>query len=254
MKDFKKVFKELARAKQATAADHLELFVLKAVAAKSNHSKVQIASDMIREAFRPVTNKTKLENGMDPHLGLLKAFHEAWVFPISWEEFQTKEFATRPLLGCIENEMELWQYRHICEEIRNTIRSSGELVDKDYSFFFVRDDIDASYQAVQAAHAALLLGKYLTPKNINLTTLNFVVCGASAEQIETFIPQRIANMERVGFVSFKEPDIGDKVTCIATTPIPYSQKHIFGDFKLLKFDSPKNNFGESRIGPVKGDI
>lgn len=248
MKDFKKVFKELARAKQATAADHLEYFILKAISAKSNHSKAQIASEMIKEAFRPVTNKVKLENGMHPHHGLDVAMAEAWIYPVNFEELSKRNLSTRPLLECIENDLELKQYQSIIKEIKDSLFANGEFLDKDYSFFFVRDDIDPSYQAVQAAHAALLLGQHLSKKNINLNDLNFVVCAASSEQIDKYIPERIkASTENVELVKFVEPDIGNKVTCIATTPIPYSHKNVFGDFKLLKFYGQGKFSSDSRL-------
>lgn len=239
MKDFKKIFKELARAKQATAADHLEYFILKAITAKSNVDKVQIASDMIKEAFLPTTNKNKLDNGQHPNLGLIKAMFEAFIYPTTMKELEGKTFATRPLLDCIENDMELWQYRNIISTIRSKVTEEKEFIDHDYLFFFVRNDIDPGYQAVQAAHAALLLGKELDGYDLN--KLNFVVCGASKLDLERNIPERIRNgfEKPPQYVGFYEPDLHGEITCIGTHPIPYSQKSVFGDYKLLKFYANK---------------
>lgn len=238
MKDFRKIFKSISTNKQATAADHVEYFILKAMTAKTNNNRAQIASDMIFDAFNPVTNENKLTNGMHPYLGLQKALLEASVYQTSLSNIKPQQFSTRPLLECIENDMELKLYQNIWNEIYDSYIKEREPLDKDYVFFFVDKTLPLNYQAVQAAHAALVLGTKERMKSFDVTKLNFVVCHATKDDLLTHIPFIVTHdLENVDYVEFREPDLGNRVTCVATTPIPYSHKGVFSHYDLMNFDT-----------------
>lgn len=101
-----------------------------------------------------------------------------------------------------------------------------------YIYCFVRRDLSHPQQCVQTAHACIE-----SCKIFNFAALSdhpsVIVCGVKSEtQLET-VCKRL-KQQGIHFVSFREPDIGNQLTSVATEPIFGEQRNFFRKYQLLK--------------------
>jgi hypothetical protein len=83
---------------------------------------------------------------------------------------------------------------------------------------------------VQACHACLEAARAFLPSDQEHPFL--VVCGV---RDEVRLGRCRDRLRRAGirFRTFFEPDLGDRLTALATEPIRGSQRHVFRDYRLL---------------------
>jgi hypothetical protein len=94
----------------------------------------------------------------------------------------------------------------------------------------VRQDIPLSQQLVQAVHAAHEAGIYLSEES---QTSSVVVCGVSNEQ-ELLKSQARIESRGIRFVLFREPDMNDEATALASEPLNGTGKKAFANYKLWR--------------------
>lgn len=229
MKDFKKIWKDLANKKEVTAIDTILYCLFKAYTAKSNADKVVILSRLLAKAFTPITNKNRLEKGCTPWSTLL--YRVFWT--IQRVKGDPKYLVNcKGMLSVFENtgEREGLAYLLIAayKEINN---SKSERFDPPYTYIFVRQDISNEQQLVQSSHIALELGAKM---DHDFRGLHFTVIGVGdLKELE----DTKENLEKLGisFEYFIEPDIGDQMTAIATYPIHAQKRRLLSKYRLLTF-------------------
>lgn len=104
-----------------------------------------------------------------------------------------------------------------------------------YAYIFVRQDISQEQQLIQFGHVACVLGRNL-PDDICPHSLNFVGIGVPNE---SKLWESLAHMALNGveYVAFKEPDMGDELTAVASLPIAGMKRDAFKKFDTLRFSS-----------------
>ena len=95
----------------------------------------------------------------------------------------------------------------------------------------VRTDLPLEQQIVQAVHAAHESGRHLAPQNESIDSV--VVCRVDSEQKLMRAHDRL---ERQGIrtVLFREPDIGNQATALATEPVNGSVRKSLSKYPLWK--------------------
>ena len=226
MKNFKEVWKSLAKAKTATAADVMIYNIFKAMTAK-NPNKEEVIIGLLQRAFTPVSRPSKLSNGRRAYDILSRISGQTMIYANKVFDFKAEPTT---LLDCFENVQEIEKYKKLVTFANINL---GKHVEDYYSYVFVRQDLHREQQIVQASHVTLVLGSKLNghnPKN-----LNFVVCGAKdledLKKVEAYI-----NDHGVETVDFVESDLNNEVTAIASFPIGVKQKSFMKRYKLLKFE------------------
>lgn len=226
MKDFRKEFKNLVHNNLDIAQDYVSLAIMKAMTAKSNESKTEIALNILESMFTKISNKIKLENGMSPYAGLKNAINSFYVMATD-------------MVYCLETEWEEDLFFRILAEIRDSVFGE-EIEHAKYVYFFVRDDMTSSYQAVQLAHMAFELGLITNQKDG--LGVNFVVCSVNKEDLYS-----LAN----DYLSFREPDMNDEITCVTTGIVSHKAKWMFSRFKLMKLPEKTNMLQNNTYDHVK---
>jgi hypothetical protein len=225
MKDFKQVWKSLAKARQISAADVFTYNIFKAITAK-NPNKLEVALNLLQRAFTPVTKPIKLKNGRRPY-DVISMMYGATRIDI--KDLPNLYNPPTRLRDCVETVEEIKMYNDIKEKV---CKELNDHVEDLYTFIFVRQDLNKEIQVVQSSHAALVLGHKL--KDHDPHKLNFVVCGAKDLSELMDIKNHIAT-EGIETVEFVEPDIDNEVTAIASFPMSVSKKRCMRHYKILKY-------------------
>lgn len=105
-------------------------------------------------------------------------------------------------------------------------------MNKNYVYFFTRQDISPEQQLVQTAHAALKMGSLVKP--INADETYFTVIGVR-DEIGLYAVREILDKFQRLYTIFREPDMGDAITSVVTYPIPEDERRELLAFSLLKF-------------------
>ena len=108
--------------------------------------------------------------------------------------------------------------------------------EKQYVYIFTRQDISPEQQLVQSAHVALKLGYGLATRGfcLNPDETYFTVVGVRNLDA-LFAAEDIISHTGIDFFEFREPDIGNEVTSIATFPISESKRGLLLAFSWLRF-------------------
>jgi hypothetical protein len=241
MEDYTKNWVAMANQKQITRAHVLQRCVLRAMGAKTNNNRAEIAISMLSEAFTPSSNYNKSANGW----GMWKAIELAVVetraalFHTARNPDHVVEMTA--LVSSLQGVLEVLEFQGILDQIEAVARKEEPLM-KHYVFIFVRTDISQEQQVVQAAHVAMLAGRIIETQvknpRFDFFDLNFVVCGAANEtELDEF--QEYFDMYGVDTVSFFEPDMNNEQTAFATFPIRKRDKVPFENFHLLSYGESK---------------
>lgn len=103
-----------------------------------------------------------------------------------------------------------------------------------YVYCFIRRDLSQPQQVVQVAHATIESCKSFDYRSLPEHP-SVIVCGVKTEtQLET-VMKRLKE-QGIRFALFREPDIGNQLTAIATEPICDADRGFFRKFQLLKGD------------------
>jgi len=98
---------------------------------------------------------------------------------------------------------------------------------------FVRLDLPHPNQVVQACHAIQEADRLFPIPEI---TPNVIVLGVKDEaKLHSVIEELV--LHKVGHAPFREPDMGNQITAVATSPIYEESRKLFRKYKLLKGDN-----------------
>lgn len=234
MKDYKTIWKQLAKDKKLTSRHFIQRAILIAMNSKSNMPKEDLVHILLYKYFSPVTNKIKMKNGYEEYDVIKLSTHQGyscigatkflndwriWFLPrakildVSYRDF----FDT-------EEEMELFINLH------NSINENK--IDRSYVYYFTVQDISPEQQAVQAAHVMYklgsILGKYANPDKTYFQWIGVPNVNAL---------HKIYNDNGGDVVAFYEPDMGMKMTSLALFPRLWFQRGGLVNYPLLKFNN-----------------
>lgn len=238
MKDFKTIYKAIV---QPRSYHVIQYAILRGLAhADERITATQLIDRYIHKAFTPIRRKTRLENGHEPNQALIDA--------ISW----ARSFAADPrnrfgkpqaLLGVkpddiFETEEEaaaykaqitrLWDKVFVPINVRYT---------RQYVYIFVRQDISPEYQLVQAAHVAAMMGHRQGQAGRlaeHFDQLYFTVIGVPTELALMKAEEELKQRGVTAYV-FREPDIGNQITAVASSPIIMNDRKGLLAYKRLVF-------------------
>jgi pentose-5-phosphate-3-epimerase len=96
----------------------------------------------------------------------------------------------------------------------------------------VRGNLTYPQKCVQSCHAAMEAAKYFLPQ-YNKEHPHLVVCEVKTED---HLKKTIEKLNRtdIQYKVFREPDIGNELTAIATEPLFGDKRKFFKKFQLLK--------------------
>ena len=241
MKEFKSLYKKIANAKQNTATHALQLAILKAIKAKSNGEKKDIAAAILYKSFTPITNETKLANGAKAYeavkatAGYLYFSSSDWARRedgTSYRKFRDKvKIFDVPFNEIFENEFEIQLYFEILEGLLK----DPDQIARHYTYIFVRQDLLSPEQvAVQAAHATFVAGAKLDYR-MNPAEVYFTLVGVNGP---VDWKNLVLNLNDHGtkYSKFVEPDLGFVNTAIATQPIHSAARGALRNYELLTFN------------------
>lgn len=215
--NWKNYWKLITNEKKNTSLDMFHFCMLKALKAKSNQKK-EIAETLLRKAFPPIVSDTKLANGRYVYDTLAELISRA-----RW---------TKTIFGfdrsVIMDDEGLAEYRNLLEQLKIHDIKENE---PEYLFLFVRQDITPEYQAVQAAHAAYKAGCVY---GTNPDETYFVLIGL-ADEVELNQVEKLLTTKYCEYVLFREPDIGNVITAMATKPIKAHRKNFLRKYEKLVF-------------------
>lgn len=105
-------------------------------------------------------------------------------------------------------------------------------------YVIVRTDLSYAQQSVQSTHAAIELyrqqGHVISEQHPHL-----VLCGVPNEGVLLNLFRKIRSLH-IPVVMFREPDLDDSVTAIATGLIDQEDRKHFRSLKLLKLKEPRD--------------
>lgn len=98
-------------------------------------------------------------------------------------------------------------------------------------YVFVRTDLSHSQRAVQSAHAAVEVARrgHVPPSD---PVPNLVMLGIASECELLLIAESLIPLD-IPFVAFREPDMGDSLTAVATAPVSHAMRRHFRRYQLL---------------------
>ena len=231
-KSYTEHWKNLANDKKITATDVLIHSALKAFFARGNVSRNEVFHSILARAFTPITNSTKLVNDLKhgPYKEVelifeyisfaLKYRYKFGIFGLS-EEATISEIFDGDTVRFDEFK------RFVLELDPNRIRQ------RHYTYIFVDQDmIEPIYQAVQAAHVAMVIGQKMN-KRFNSEKIHYQICKkpdvVDFEEFISYLMEKGVKVEK-----FYEPDV-DRTIAIGTHPIPDHKRKFLMDHELLTF-------------------
>ena len=100
-----------------------------------------------------------------------------------------------------------------------------------YMYVIVRNDLSPAQRAVQASHAAIeSTRKYLSDGDEHPSVIILIV---KNERKLIEVQARLKYDHDIEHIVFEEPDIGNQMTALATTPLCGDDRDIFKRFQLL---------------------
>jgi hypothetical protein len=215
------LWKKLANEKKISNYDVVAYALIKAINAKSNE-KLEVARALLLKSFTPITNDNKTMNGAQPFQALTSALHRAY-WSTLFEELSTDEKKL---------------FRSMVEQL-----IQENWVDTTYAYILVRTDIPPVHQAVQAAHATMLMGQQVPASKHDARYQSFCLLDGGDE---TALREFGAKIQRMGIKAayFWEPDANKlwdglhrkELTAIALHPLRKSvaqRKGFLSEKKLL---------------------
>jgi len=206
-------WKRISTAKEATARDHINYLIVKALLSKSN-DKQSVLTGLILKSFSPTTNPNKISNGWTRWKGLELA--------IGYSGFNHRSIGNIPLKDICTPEEWLPLLNYINEEFIKK--------EKNTIYFFVDEKLSPEQKMVQVSHLAFKVGLQLTKSaKTNPDTTHFIIleCGRNIMKsmlLDTYVP-----------VSHEFSDPGLTSVCTGVMSNFSFNSKIFKDFKLVKF-------------------
>lgn len=95
----------------------------------------------------------------------------------------------------------------------------------------IRKDLSFEQQVVQSCHASIEAALHLIPPNIEHP--HVIVCGIDNEEKLNKVVNKLNN-NGIKFRPFREADMEDQLTALATEPIFGERRKLFKNYQLLK--------------------
>lgn len=219
MKNFRTIWKQLAKDKKLESYHFVQRAVLIGLQSNRNMPKEEIVTILLDKYFSPITNKNKLANGCTKYQSIeiasyLIASKNSLILGQKPEDiFDTEE--------------EHKQYLALARPLQI------DKIDRKYLYYFTAQDMTPEQQAVQAAHAILAMGVRLG-KSINPHETYFQWIGTRDKSTLSWYVEKYKHMNPEKFF---EPDQGNSLTSFALPPIPWYSCGDLIDLPLLKFAS-----------------
>lgn len=106
-----------------------------------------------------------------------------------------------------------------------------KLFDHAYMYVLVRNDLSIPQQAVQSAHAAIESGRnYLKPGEEHPSV---IICSVKNENKLMKCAEELKE-QGIDFQLFREPDIGNAATALASRPLIGKERKAFSRFQLMR--------------------
>ena len=244
-KTYTRAWKKLAQ-EAITSTDIVLLAALKAFFAKKTNetNREAIFQSIIRQAFTPVTNQKKIFNGMHEWKGLKHALTQAaWIAQSSRAMHSivgffnlTKEETLNEIFnGSKEDFLEFGKF---LMDQKNLASQSDEGFEvfrrRNYTYIFVdQKNVEPIYQAVQAAHVAMVIGQKMD-KRFDASQVHYQICALPKDDIS--VEEMAFYLCAEGFTveEFYEPDV-DRIIAIGTHPVPSHKRGVLKKFDLLTF-------------------
>lgn len=219
MKDFREIYKALARANFVMSADVIARAVFIGM---ETDNPVRTAKQIISRAFTPITRKVKLDNGRQP----LDAVVQTLGNILNWNSHDA-----------LETVEEKTEFKNIVRSLLDSYRPSvTDQQTRRYVYIFVRQDIAPEYQAVQACHAAAKMGSRNVIMALNeFDELYFTLIGVPNLEAMAVAIRDCKSVEATVY-PFYEPDIGNVMTAFATSPVLMKNRKRLLAYKKLKFN------------------
>jgi hypothetical protein len=209
MKDFRPQWKALARECKVTVEDVLFNCILRAMY-NSRYDDDYGVSKLKVELTKSFVYSHRVHN--EPYIAVRLAAEHLYSRIFGAYDFQDR-FTNKHihLLDYFETQEELGDFKFLL----TGLMGPENLMSKQYVYFFVRQDLSKEQVVVQTAHAASVIASKIPDKD--WTKISFVVIGVASEEeladVVFAIEPSIAN------IKFREPDIKNQVTAIATYPM-----------------------------------
>ena len=227
-KSYIKFWKQIANEKATTREDHVIYCALKAFFAKDTNvlSKKEIFERICAKAFTPCTNKVKLANGWGPFkaielsLMIIKFTMNPTIFGFLIDMAINKIF---------DGDKDTYEKFNIFVKSL----SSNDIKRRHYTYIFVdQENVEPIYQAVQAAHVAMVIGQKMA-SSLDSANIHYQIC---KKPVDLSIEVLYKNLTEDGFTveKFYEPDV-KRTIAIGTHPVPeHNRKWLIGH-ELLTF-------------------
>lgn len=110
-------------------------------------------------------------------------------------------------------------------------RICDKLFNHAYMYVLVRKDLSQAQQAVQSAHAAIESSRnYLAPGEEHPSV---IICSVKSEQKLLMCADEFKE-KGIDFQIFREPDIGNQATALASRPLRGTEREAFKRFQLMQ--------------------
>ena len=98
-------------------------------------------------------------------------------------------------------------------------------------YILVRKDLSARQQAVQSCHAAIESARnFITPGEEHPST---IICHIKSEDKLLMCAEELKE-KGIDFQMFREPDIGNQATALASRPLRGEERKAFSRFQLMQ--------------------
>lgn len=105
-----------------------------------------------------------------------------------------------------------------------------------YIYILIRTDLTPEQQCVQSCHAAIETARHNIDKYLEHPSV--IICSIKNEDKLSSMKEFLQS-NNIGFREFREPDIGNQLTAIATEVLYGDQRKHMRKFQLLKFKGVK---------------
>lgn len=228
MKNFKEQWKILANTKNIQAYHIVQRAILIAMNSKSEN-KQDLLHVLLLKAFTPITSNNKLSSGSTRYGAVKSAAF------LALRKVMTRDLRFQDLLGVKSDDiLETPEEYTLYEQLASSINI--DKMDRYYTYIFVRTDLSQEQQVVQAAHVAMVAGSKLSKKKLlpPAHNIHFTVCGVENEKA-IFETLKMLGANGFKYDIFREPDIGNQITAIATNPIRWDKRTPLLGIPLLTY-------------------
>lgn len=233
MFNYHKVWAHLLSENKVRSHHIVEYCIVKAIfASKGKQKKAEkLVLQYLSKAFTPIKRKNRLENGEQKFTALYRAIYQMGL---------NSEIVLGVPAKALDSNYDL--YKKLFQFVLTGKHKIEEYFNRKYVYIFVRQDLSKEYQLVQAAHVAMKAGYELCHsqgickdhRDCDPDHLYFTVVGVANEHELRKSIQELTD-KSVEFVVFREPDIGNEITAVASMPIAVNKRGSLLKHKLLSF-------------------